>query len=228
MNSNQKKKKKTLIATKQKETMDRLLNKYDFRTNHLIKQFKSNKYDTRTPRLNDRLLNVKISSHKKSNVNIAAKSKPIQSASNSSFCLKNPPKCTKGDIKRKRSSSSSPDIRTTPNTVNMSKKLSKNDFGYVNPKRKSYNNPAQIKANCEVKNQLPTKTTQASIKSSILGSGRSSVMSTLAKAATKYRNVKQSSQSFIDTLMAREFANNSIDLIHGTTKVSCLFCIAWC
>lgn len=46
---------------------------------------------------------------------------------------------------------------------------------------------------------LPSKTTAASIKSSALGSGRSSVMSSLAKAGGKYRNVAgKNSQSFID------------------------------
>lgn len=203
--------------------MDRILNKYDFRTNHLIKQFKKpSKYDTRTPRVNDRLLNVKISGHKKSNANISTKGKPTYGTSNSSFCLKKSKMKSRyhGDTSRKKSSSSSPEIRTTPNNMPMSKKLSKNDFGYVNPKRKSYNNSAQIKTLYEKKFNLPTKTTQASIKSSVWGSGRSSVMSTLAKAANKYRNVKQSSQSFIDTLISKEYASNSIDHSHAATKVN--------
>ena len=98
--------------------------------------------------------------------------------------------------------------------------MSKNDIGYVNPKRKSYNNPAQIRSLNEGKQQLPTKTTQASIKSSMLCSGRSSVMSALAKAASKYRTVKQNSHSFIDSIMSKEYASNSIDYNNGNIKVS--------
>mmetsp|Transcript_14979 Transcript_14979/g.13148 ORF Transcript_14979/g.13148 Transcript_14979/m.13148 type:complete len:147 (+) Transcript_14979:128-568(+) len=102
-------------------------------------------------------------------------------------------------LNRKKSSSSSPDIRTTPNNTSMAKKLSKNDFGYVNPKRKSYNNNNGNLKTLNENFQLPNKTTAASIKSSALGSGRSSVMSSLAKAGRKYRNVVgKNSQSFIE------------------------------
>lgn len=44
-----------------------------------------------------------------------------------------------------------------------------------------------------------------------LGSGRSSVMSALSKAATKYRNSKRNSQSFIESIAKREYINNSLD-----------------
>jgi len=43
-----------------------------------------------------------------------------------------------------------------------------------------------------------------------MGSGRSSVMSALAKAANKYRSNKQSSQSFIDTIAKRETKNEEL------------------
>lgn len=83
----------------------------------------------------------------------------------------------------------------------MAKTLSKNDFGYINPKRKSYNNNNNLKKLHRKKYQLPSKTTAASIKSSALGSGRSSVMSNLAKTGTKFRKInKKNSQSFIDTV----------------------------
>ena len=190
--------------------MDKILSKYDFRTTNVLKQL-SNKKPYKTPRMADRVLNVKLGSHKKSNGDLRPKYKSIHNTiTNSSFCSKKLNQGKKNEMKRKKSSSSSPDIRTTPNSTLMAKKLSKNDFGYVNPKRKSYNNNSQLKKLYEKKYQLPSKTTAASIKSSALGSGRSSVMSSLAKAGNKYRNINtKNSQSFIEQVTKGIKTNSS-------------------
>ena len=64
----------------------------------------------------------------------------------------------------------------------------------VNPKRKSYTNSTQIKNLYSKKIHKQVKNNQGTIMSS----GRNSVMSALAKAASKYRSNKPSSQSFIE------------------------------
>ena len=81
---------------KQKESMDKILNKYDFRTNNIVKQFKQHKIeskvDAKTPRVSDRVLNVKTASHKKSNVNIHSHTNKLYGISNSSFTTDQPDK----------------------------------------------------------------------------------------------------------------------------------------
>ena len=42
-------------------------------------------------------------------------------------------------------------------------------------------------------------------------------MSTLAKAANKYRNSKRNSQSFIESIAKRDYTNNSTDMKKYTT-----------
>lgn len=102
---------------KQKESMDKILNKYDFRTNNIVKQFKKHKVDAKTPRVSDRVLNVKTASHKKSNVNIHSHTNKLYGISNSSFTTDQPDKQIADVCSRKKSSSSSPDIRATPNNI---------------------------------------------------------------------------------------------------------------
>lgn len=207
--------KKQAWLAKQKESMDKILNKYDFRTNNIIKQFKQHKVDAKTPRVSDRVLNVKSTSHKKSNANIHSHTNKLYGISNSSFSTDPPEKQIADVCGRKKSSSSSPDIRSTPNNIWIGKKPSNQDFGYVNPKRKSYNNWGNVKTLYEKKHNIPQKYTKPNLNTGPLGSGRSSVMSNLSKTATKYRNTKQSSISFIEALAKREYTNTSIDLIHS-------------
>lgn len=101
--------------------MDKILNKYDFRTNNIVKQFKQHKIeskvDAKTPRVSDRVLNVKTVSHKKSNVNIHSHTNKLYGISNSSFTTDQPEKQIADICNRKKSSSSSPDIRATPNNI---------------------------------------------------------------------------------------------------------------
>jgi hypothetical protein len=215
LKSSQSRNKKSTCLIKQKETVDRLLNKYNFRSNHLVKTYRK-RADYKTSKMEDRVLNITLSNHKKSNADLIAKYKSIHrnSTTNNSFISK---KFSKAKLKkieeRKKSSSSSPDIRTSPNSIAMLKNMSKNDVGYVNPKRKSYNTNNPLKAINEKKYQLPSNTTAASIKSSTLGSGRSTEMSNLAKNANKYLSSKTGYHCFIDTIAKKEFSNNSTDHI---------------
>lgn len=143
-----KKKKKSPKNIKHKETMDRILTKYNFKTNTIMKNLKK---DTKTPRIADRILNVKLGVHKSSNVNLSAKTKVAQ---NSSFYCRN---MIKRENRRNASSSSSPEIRTTPSNININKKGSCHEFGYVNPKRKSLNNTKQIRNMYEKKYNFAIK-----------------------------------------------------------------------
>jgi hypothetical protein len=144
-----KKKKKSLKKSKQKETMDRILTKYNFKTNNIVKNIKM---DTKTPRIADRILNVKLGVHKTSNANLSTK--PKQGVPISSFYGRN---MHKRENRRNKSSSSSPEIRTTPSNININKKGSCHEFGYVNPKRKSLNNTKQIRNMYEKKYSFAIK-----------------------------------------------------------------------
>jgi hypothetical protein len=211
--SHSRKKNKTCLL-KQKETVERILTKYDFKSNNFSKNYKKST-EYKTPRVEDRINKVNMSSHKKLDADPKAKYKSVHkiTAKNSSFITKkfSRPKFKKiGE--RKRSSSSSPDIRTTPNNITMLKKFSENEFGYLNPKRKSYNNNP-LNTLYEKKYQLPSKTTAASIKSSALGSGRSSVMSSLTKNPNKYMNNIKGNNSFVETVAKKDYATISNDHI---------------
>jgi hypothetical protein len=214
LKSSHSRKKNHVCLLKQKETVERILTKYDFRSNNFSKNCKKST-EYKTPRVEDRVNKVNMSSHKKLDTDPKAKYRSVHkiTAKNTSFISKkfSRPKFKKVD-ERKRSSSSSPDIRTTPNNITMLKKLSENEFGYLNPKRKSYNNNP-LKTLYEKKYQLPSKTTAASIKSSALGSGRSSVMSSLTKNPNKYMNNKKGNYSFVETVAKKDYATISNDHI---------------
>lgn len=187
------------------------MNKYDFRTNQAVNRYRKAK-DYKTPRVVDNTLNSKLLRKKKSSDHLKVPYKSNYSpATSGSFLSKKIIVKKNRYIKdRKKSCSSSPDIRTTPNNQSMSKKLSKNDFGYVNPKRKSYNTENPLTSLHEKKGPLPSKTTAASIKSSALGSGRSTALSNVTGG--KYMPVK-GSKSFIESVAKRNFDHGSIDHI---------------
>mmetsp|Transcript_19814 Transcript_19814/g.19435 ORF Transcript_19814/g.19435 Transcript_19814/m.19435 type:complete len:128 (+) Transcript_19814:1963-2346(+) len=103
-----------------------------------------NKEPPKPSRCDKKVKSIKMSLHKKSHQEFKSKYRSVHMAGSSSGCSKGV-KLKSKDLSRKKSSSSSPDIRTTPNSTSMAKKLSKNDFGYVNPKRKSYNTNNPLK-----------------------------------------------------------------------------------
>lgn len=100
--------------------MEKILSKYDFRTTNVIKQI-SGKKPHKTPRMADRVLNIKLGSQKSSE-DMQVKYKSIHNTvTNTSFGSKKVSNLKKQELKRKKSSSSSPDIRTTPNSTSMAK-----------------------------------------------------------------------------------------------------------
>jgi hypothetical protein len=108
--------------------------------------------------------------------------------------------------RRNKSSSSSPEIRTTPSGFNINNKSSCQEFGYINPKRKSCKNTKHIKNSYESKYKLGLKSGKASIGDA----AKSNLLSTLIKNC-KYSSSKQSSHSFVDGMVKRVYVSNSID-----------------
>ena len=113
--------------------MGKLLTRYDNKTNNIIKQFKKKNIEFRTPRIADRILNSK-SANNKSNSSILVKNKNPSTKSNSSFCTKKSSKFLKDNTMRKKSSSSSPEIRNSPNDIAIAKIKSNIDFASLKSK----------------------------------------------------------------------------------------------